>query len=209
MKNDSKSVTKTRESEMNEKINIELSNITNLSENETNIAKYIYLNMKRCSIENSFARVGSSREKDVETMKWRYVMNEATLMEIALLATKIKNLKKQITRMENRGRILKGKSTKFNSKLLDLKIALNEANLEYYRKSKEKDRVAVERKIIYAYDEINFDELNPTTNNLAKEIEKLEGVQKQRFWLSYFKAADDYMINLDSNKSFATGAMEN
>lgn len=170
--------------------------IKNGSRNEENLFRYAYYAMMQTASADNFARIGSSREKDEEVMRWRYAHNETHWLEAWLLMEKCKGLRARLDRMEATLNLADDKQREIYD---EVKHEHDFSKAGYFTRIGEYDQIINERKTINSYG-IYLGDLEIDTKTMLKIVEKMPADQVEAIWETYFEFAKFYGIDLAGSK---------
>lgn len=192
--------------ELNSLINAEIAKIENGDRNESNVAKMTYLKIVASSIIESLPRIGSSREKDEEVMRWRYACNEIKWLETLLMQGQTIAVQNRISEIESLENSNPAQFAKLLKELEILKLYRDVVKANYYKSISNYEEMMKERKQVES-DGINVSDLKLSAKDIISNVKKLDDEAKMLFWEEYFKVAGEHIYSNEKAQTFSAGMM--
>lgn len=192
--------------EINSMIDAEIAKIENGDRNESNVAKMTYLKIVASSIIESLPRIGSSREKDEEIMRWRYACNEIKWLETLLMQGQTIAVQNRISEIKA---LEKSNPKQFADQLQELeilKLYRDVIKANYYKNIANYEEMMKERKQVES-DGINVSDLKLSAKDIISNVKKLDDEAKMLFWEEYFKVAGEHIYSTEKAQAFSASMM--
>lgn len=140
--------------------------LNNLSDVQKHMLMFSYFRIKSEEIANQFPSISSSRDKDIETYRWRFASNQTIFNKLKMLEKQIQILSDKIEREKDNA----------DQSDLNMLVRVYWANSEDYENlSFELDRIESEKRsfIDYGIDlsdlDIGFDEIIKKIKNMSAD----------------------------------------
>ena len=126
-----------------EMIGAEVQKINAGNRNESNLLRFIFLSELKKELENSWARINSSRDKEESQYIWRAVSNQIKWLRTLLLQGKSIAMTDDISSLE---RLRKADASKISLEdIEELKIQRDMTKADFYRGAEDYDRIMKEQ----------------------------------------------------------------
>ena len=167
-----------------EMIGIEIQKINAGNRNESNLLKFVFLTALKTELENSWARINSSREKEESQYIWRAVSNQIKWLKTLLLQGK------SIAMTDDVNALTKMKASE--EQIATLTFQRDEAKADYYRGVGDYDRIMKEQEC-FKSEGLYDSKIDMKANEILEIVKTFNEEEKLAFWLEYFKNADKFI----------------
>ncbi len=167
-----------------EMIEIEIQKINNGSRNESNLLRLTFLNELKKELENSWARINSSRDREESQYIWRAVHNEINWIETLLLQGKSIAMTRDIDALR--------KSQAEFPELELLKTQRDMTKASYYQGVNDYERFVKEQEALKR-DGLYDSKIDMKPAEILQVVQAFDEDARLAFWLEYFKLADKFI----------------
>ncbi len=181
-----------------EMIEAEVQKIGAGNRNESNLLKFVFLSELKKEIENSWARINSSRDKEESQYIWRAVSNQIKWLKTLLLQGK------SISMTDDVDALTKMKASE--EQIATLTFQRDEAKADYYKGVGDYDRIMKEQ-AEFKRDGLYDSKIDMSAKEILEIVKTFNEEEKLAFWLEYFKNADQliYVSQLETNNKGQMG----
>ena len=187
-------------------INAESAKIKNGARNESNVMKLAYLNIISNGIIESLPRIGSSREKDEEVMRWRYAQNEIKWIEALLMQGQSIAVQERIDEIKELEKADPKKFKALSEELEILTLYRDVVKAGYYSRIAGYEDIMKERKQIEDMD-ISVLDLQLSAKEIVSSLESINEDARIIFWEDYFKHAGKHIYSPEKAQEFSANMM--
>ena len=170
-------------------ISIEVQKIDAGKRNESNLLRFVFLSALKKELEDSWARMNSSRDKEESQYIWRAVSNQIKWIKTLLLQGKSIAMTEDIANLQS----LKGADREKYASTLEqvetLKFQRDEAKADYYKGVSDYDRIMREQ-AEFKRDGLFDSKIDMKAEEILEIVKTFNEDEKLAFWLEYFKNAD-------------------
>ena len=194
------------QNEMKAMIDAEIEKINNGARNESNVMKLAYLNIMSEGIMDALPRIGNSREKDEEVMRWRYAQNEIKWVETLLMHGKTIAVQERIDEIKA---LEKADPRKFSAQAKELEILTlyrDVIKANYYRNLADYEQIMKERKQLEDMD-ISVIDLQMSGKDIVSSLKGFSEKIQSLFWEEYFKYAAEHIYTNKQAQKFSERMM--
>ncbi len=186
-------------------IDFEIEKIKAGSRRETYLFKHSYLALLKAMSEDRFPNISSSRTKDLEVMRWRYICNEYEWVESMLWQERAFALREAFERCEAKKEHEENSLDNgvLDNKIAELKEQYNMAKAEYYKIIGDYDRIVNERKTILGFDEIELSDVICDASKMLHCLAQLPEGHQKVLWDRYFGTAKSFGIEPSKQDEFS------
>ena len=164
-----------------EMIGAEVQKINAGNRNESNLLKFVFLSEFKKALENSWARINSSREKEESQYIWRAVSNEIKWLKTLLLQGKSIAMTSDIDALKT--------SVNGKQQIEELTFQRDMVKADYYKGVGDYDRIMKEQ-TEFKRDGLFDSKIDMKANEILAVVKTFSEDEKLAFWLEYFKNAD-------------------
>ena len=164
-----------------EMIGAEVQKINAGNRNESNLLKFVFLSEFKKALENSWARINSSRDKEESQYIWRAVSNEIKWLKTLLLQGKSIAMTSDIDALKT--------SVNGKQQIEELTFQRDMVKADYYKGVGDYDRIMKEQ-AEFKRDGLYDSKIDMKANEILAVVKTFSEEEKLAFWLEYFKNAD-------------------
>ena len=175
-----------------EMISAEIQKIDAGNRNEGNLLRLVFLTEFKKAIENSWARMNSSRAKEDSQYTWRAVANQIKWLQTLLLQGKSIAMTSDLDALKN--------SNGEAQQIEELKNQRDVTKADFYKGLKYYDRFIEEQKS-FKRDDLYDDRIEMSAKDVLEIVKTFNEDEKLAFWLEYFTLADKFIYVPQSETS--------
>ena len=175
-----------------EMISAEIQKIDAGNRNEGNLLRLVFLTEFKKALENSWARMNSSRAKEDSQYTWRAVANQIKWLQTLLLQGKSIAMTSDLDALKN--------SNGEAQQIEELKNQRDVTKEDFYKGLKDYDRFIEEQKS-FKRDDLYDDRIEMSAKDILEIVKTFNEDEKLAFWLEYFTLADKFIYVPQSETS--------
>lgn len=175
-----------------EMISAEIQKIDAGNRNEGNLLRLVFLTEFKKALENSWARMNSSRAKEDSQYTWRAVANQIKWLQTLLLQGKSIAMTSDLDALKN--------SNGEAQQIEELKNQRDVTKTDFYKGLKDYDRF-IEEQESFKRDDLYDDRIEMSAKDILEIVKTFNEDEKLAFWLEYFTLADKFIYVPQSETS--------